>query len=63
MDDGTTVQILYEGKTADTAVKDKAKFDAKVDRLAQKHVASQMRKSENVSRLRKIAERERPPLR
>ena len=27
MDDGATVQILYEGKTADTAVKDKAKFD------------------------------------
>ena len=63
VDDGTTVQILYEGKTADTAVKDKAKFDDKVDELAQKHVASQMRKSENISRLRKIAERERPPLR
>ena len=33
VDDGTTVQILYEGKTPDTAVKDKAKFDQKVDAL------------------------------
>lgn len=56
VDDGTTVQILYEGKTADTAVKDKAKFDDKVESLAQKHVASQMHKSENISRLRKLAE-------
>ena len=27
VDDGATVQILYEGKTADTAVKDKHQFD------------------------------------
>ena len=39
VDDGATVQILYKGKTADTAMKDKAKFDEKVDELAQKHVA------------------------
>ena len=61
VDDGTTVQILYEGKTADTAVKDKAKFDDKVERLAQKHVASQMHKSENISRIRRKAEREDRP--
>ena len=61
VDDGTTVQILYEGKTADTAVKDKAKFDDKVESLAQKHVASQMHKSENISRIRKIAERRTAP--
>lgn len=58
VNDGATVQILYEGKTADTAVKDKAKFDEKVDELAQKHVASQMRKSENVEVVGKIAQRE-----
>jgi type I restriction enzyme R subunit len=58
VNDGATVQILYEGKTADTAVKDKAKFDGKVDELAQKHVKSQMRKSENVQVVEKIAQRE-----
>ena len=58
VNDGTTVQILYEGKTADTAVKDKAKFDEKVDELAQKHVTSQMRKAENVQLVKKIAQRD-----
>ena len=29
--DGTTVQILYEGKTAETAIDEKVNFDAKVD--------------------------------
>jgi type I restriction enzyme, R subunit len=58
VNDGATVQILYEGKTADTAVKDKAQFDDKVDELAQKHVASQMRKAENVQVVEKIAQRE-----
>ena len=61
VNDGATVQILYEGKTADTAVKDKAKFDEKVDELAQKHVTSQMRKAENVQLVKKIAERENRP--
>ena len=55
VDDGATVQILYEGKTADTAVKDKAKFDDKVDELAQKHITSQMRKEENKKLVEKIA--------
>lgn len=58
VDDGATVQILYEGKTADTAVKDKSKFDDKVDELAQKHVTSQMRKEENKELVAKIAERQ-----
>lgn len=58
VDDGATVQILYEGKTADTAVKDKAAFDAKVDTLAATHVTSQLRKAENVSILQEQARRE-----
>jgi type I restriction enzyme R subunit len=61
VEDGTTVQILYEGKTADTAVKDKSSFDEKVDELAKRHVASQILKSENISRIRKRAEREARP--
>lgn len=58
VDDGATVQILYEGKTADTAVKDKYKFDQKVDQLAEEHVASQLRKAENVETLRNQAQRQ-----
>jgi type I restriction enzyme R subunit len=58
VDDGATVQILYEGKTADTAVKDKTKFDRKVDELAADHVKSQMRKAENVDVLRKLAQKQ-----
>lgn len=58
VDDGATVQILYEGKTADTAVRNKAEFDEKVDELAQKHVASQMRKAANFEVVGKIAQRE-----
>ena len=33
VDDGATVQILYEGKTADTAIYDKAGFDRKFEDL------------------------------
>ncbi len=58
VDDKATVQILYEGKTADTAINEKSKFDEKVDELAQDYVTSQMRKSENVEFVRKIAQRE-----
>jgi type I restriction enzyme R subunit len=58
VDDGVTVQILYEGKTADSAVSHKAAFDEKVNELAEQHVASQMRKSENIETLRGIANRE-----
>lgn len=58
VDDGVTVQILYEGKTADSAVSHKAAFDEKVNQLAEQHVASQMRKAENVETLRRIANRE-----
>ena len=58
VDDGATVQILYEGKTASTAVKDKTKFDAKVDAAAEAHVKHQMRKAENVEILKRIAKRE-----
>ncbi|MCP4161244.1 MAG: HsdR family type I site-specific deoxyribonuclease [Deltaproteobacteria bacterium] len=33
VDDGATVQILYEGKTADTALNEKAEFDKKFEDL------------------------------
>lgn len=58
VDDGATVQILYEGKTASTAVKEKTKFDVEVDGLAESHVKHQMRKAENVETLRRIAKRD-----
>ncbi len=58
VDDGVTVQILYEGKTADSAMSHKSDFDEKVNQLAEQHVASQMRKAENVETLRRIASRE-----
>jgi type I restriction enzyme R subunit len=58
VDDGVTVQILYEGKTADSAVSHKAEFDAKVNELAQQHIDSQMRKAENVEMLKWIAKRD-----
>lgn len=57
VDDGVTVQILYEGRTADSAVSHKSEFDDKVDQLAEQHVASQMRKSENIETLKRIAKR------
>ncbi|QDU94102.1 N-6 DNA methylase [Lignipirellula cremea] len=61
VDDGATVQILYEGKTPDSAIDRKHEFDTKVDELAKKHVESQMRKAENVETLRKIAKRDEKP--
>ena len=57
VDDGVTVQIFYEGKTADSAVSHKSEFDDKVNELAEQHIASQMRKDENKRLLRKIAKR------
>ncbi|MAX35784.1 MAG: deoxyribonuclease HsdR [Gimesia sp.] len=58
VEDGATVQILYEGKTADSAIDHKHEFDTKVDDAAQQHVESQMRKAENIAKLRKMAEKE-----
>jgi superfamily II DNA or RNA helicase len=58
VDDGVTVQILYEGKTADSAVSHKSEFDRKVNELAAAHVESQLRKDENIETLRLSAERE-----
>jgi type I restriction enzyme R subunit len=55
VDDGATVQILYEGKTADTAVKDKSKFDDKVNELARQHITSQMKQNVNQVFVRKQA--------
>ncbi len=53
--DGATIQILYEGKTADGKIEGKAEFDAKVDELAQTHIQSQLRKSQNREIIRKEA--------
>ena len=36
--DGATLQILYEGRTADTALKDKQGFDAKFEDLFRRPV-------------------------
>lgn len=55
VNDGATVQILYQGKTANTSINDKPIFDEKVDKLAQEHIASQMRKDENITLVRKEA--------
>lgn len=53
--DGATLQILYEGKTTDNAINEKAAFDAKVDDLAQSHAQSQMNKEVNKEVVRKFA--------
>ena len=55
VEDGATIQILYEGKTADSTMNQKADFDQKVDDLARSHVESQLRKQENIDRLTKMA--------
>lgn len=57
--DGATVQILYEGRTADTALKDKHEFDTRYDEFVEKHVTGQMRKESNVELVRGQARRER----
>jgi type I restriction enzyme R subunit len=61
VDDGATVQILYEGKTADSAIDKKHEFDTKVDDAARKHVESQLRKAENVAALKRMAKRDAKP--
>ncbi|NQU24700.1 MAG: type I restriction endonuclease subunit R [Candidatus Nealsonbacteria bacterium] len=61
VDDNATVQILYEGRTADSAIDHKHEFDTKVDELAETHVTSQMRKSKNVETLKRMARREGRP--
>ena len=58
VNDGATVQILYEGKTADAAINDKAKFDDKVEELATEHVTSQMKKEVNKGFVKRAAHRE-----
>lgn len=57
--DGATVQILYEGRTADTAITDKHKFDTKYDEFVEKHVAGQMQKESNVEMIHRQAQRQR----
>ncbi len=61
VDDNATVQILYEGRTADSAIDHKHEFDTKVDDLAETHVKSQMGKAENVETLKRMARREGRP--
>ncbi|TWT62858.1 type I restriction endonuclease subunit R [Rubinisphaera italica] len=61
VDDGATVQILYEGKTADSAINMKHVFDNKIDDAARIHVESQLRKADNVAALKRMAKREAKP--
>jgi len=56
--DGATVQILYEGRTADTAIKDKHEFDTQYDAFVEDHVTAQMRKEPNVELVRRDARRQ-----
>lgn len=58
VDDGATLQILYEGKTSDSAVDHKHEFDTKVDDLAKDIVEHQIRKPENIETLKRIAKKE-----
>ena len=55
VEDGATLQILYEGKTAKAAVERKLRFDEKVDAAARSHVKSQLRKQENIDTLNRMA--------
>jgi type I restriction enzyme R subunit len=61
VNDGATVQILYEGKTVDAAIDRKYEFDIKVEGHAAAYVTAQLRKAENVDKLQMIAERENRP--
>jgi type I restriction enzyme R subunit len=42
VDDGATIQILYEGKTTDNAVKDKHDFDTKFEDLFKEHTKEEI---------------------
>ena len=55
VEDGATVQILYEGKTVDATIERRDQFDNKIDDLARKHVESQVRKQVNQNVIRKQA--------
>ena len=55
VDDGATVQILYEGKTADAGIAYKVTLDDRIDRLAEDHVNAQLAKEVNQERLRRQA--------
>jgi type I restriction enzyme R subunit len=59
--DGTTVQILYEGKTADSAIKNKSQFDAKVEEHFESYVSAQLRKAQNVEVLEQMVKRQQRP--
>ncbi len=61
VDDGATVQIFYEGKTADSAIKNKSQFDAKVEEHFENYVSAQLRKAQNVEVLEQMAERQQRP--
>ena len=42
VNDGATVQILYEGKTADTAINERAEFDKKFEDLFQERTEQEI---------------------
>ena len=45
VEDGATLQILYEGRTAETAITDKYGFDTKFENLFQKRSEQDMHKN------------------
>ena len=49
------MQILYEGKTAESAMTRKAEFDTRVEEHAAEYVTSQLRKTENIATLAHMA--------
>ena len=61
VDDGATVQILYEGKTAESAITRKAEFDTRIEEHAAEYVTSQLRKTENIATLARMAQTEQRP--
>lgn len=58
VNDGATVQILYEGRTADAALQDRDAFDQKVEALAGSHVRAEMKKSVNQELVEKRAKKQ-----
>jgi len=58
VDDGATIQILYEGKTSDSAINEKCEFDSKVNQVAEEIVKYQIKKHDNIETLKRMAKQE-----
>jgi type I restriction enzyme R subunit len=59
VDDGATIQILYEGKTSDAAIYEKSEFDNKVNKMAEEIVEYQLKTHENIETLKRMAKKEK----